>query len=1296
MRSTWWTRAVRATLAAAFLATTAGAGVAAAKPNPSRPGKRSGTNLFALTFGVMNVNNFFCGINNIGELCVDPHNSPVVGGGFWPKGTPDQYIFNSGLQLAGQVDPASFPFSWAGDTTGAFFMDPRGDQTMGDPITLVYSSLDPSDAASWPNGAKVRDTSIYNGVLIGRDNISQEDLWVRTWEGNPAFLSGRTHPMGILVEERGMAWNFPSGNEDIIYFVFTFYNVTASDPAVYNNPTVDPAIQSEIAAIGVDFQARNEARFGVNIPSGGYAITNMYAAFFSDQDVGDAGRNYGTAILPFNMMTAYKADFLEPNWTFPADIFGPPFVKSPGFIGMKFLKSPAGLTIWSNTLNSGTGYPDPVGVKQMFRYLSGGSSPAQGDFPCTFQGQQKQKHFCFAAQNFADTRGFQSSGPFTLLPGHSQTIVEAYIQAAPTAVVTPFVGGDFKPGIPASGTEWFTSGGSLVRPIEKAMGYLGQQDVHDSLGNPTPDGIIQQDEVQSVPRSLLDKALVAQAIFDNKFLLPFAPAPPAFFLIPGDNQVTVVWQKSTSEADGDPFFQIASDNTSALYDPNFREFDVEGYRIYRGRSTSTLQLEAQFDYASTTMTDFTGAFAYTADLDGDGKSECAPELGLEDDCPVRFQTSQPFLVSSDHDLTGDVIQIPPGGRVMLGDSSVLIIKADTAVTGGASGYPALANTGVNFAYVDRGVRNSFNYFYAVTAFDVNSLKSGPTSLESARITRAVTPRASSAQVAAGQLSPLALIGTDNVPLNPNATPPTINATTGIFSGPAPPTDGIALVLAAFLPDVLDTGTLTLTIDSIQPGYQDIDGIGSSTALKYFLRVQTPGGTQNFVIPVGQDLGSGEVTVSVGFPALFAVQNKAVTFGGDSTFPIYGSTGPTVPGTWRITGWGRGQANTDPANSSRNGPRWWLVSPSGTANENAADPNSNVCTPSVGTCQTGVNGFTGISVLDGGLNAGRIIDPANDTVRIFHVQGYSTVQSVPQRDIETLLSSVARAADFTIHWGAGGVIDSVHDVTHHMQVPFKSLVRASWGLITAASFTTFGGPAPDGNNALLTWSDIYCVAPIRAMLTRCGGGPSAAMQSTATLTPIAMTPSLYANTSGLSATGNGFIFYLNGHFFLMQMAALPPAGTVWGARFYSGAVTYTAADGYGFVAATRPPAVPGLRIQAIFTGTTVDPTKTTDAALARVHTVPDPYYVTTALEATANTKILKFVNLPARCIVRIYSVSGVLVQVLTHNDAGGGSDLTWNLRNRNNQFVASGVYFYHVETPDGKSTVKRFTVVNFAP
>ena len=159
MRSTWFTRAVRAAVATAMLVALVDVTPAAAKPAPGRPAKRSGLNLFALTFGVMNVNRVFCGINNLGEICVDPTNSPVVGGGFWPKGSPDQYVFNSGLQLAGTI-PANAGFAWAGDTVGAYFMDPRGTQSMGDPITLVFNSLDLGDAAAWPNGAVVRDASL--------------------------------------------------------------------------------------------------------------------------------------------------------------------------------------------------------------------------------------------------------------------------------------------------------------------------------------------------------------------------------------------------------------------------------------------------------------------------------------------------------------------------------------------------------------------------------------------------------------------------------------------------------------------------------------------------------------------------------------------------------------------------------------------------------------------------------------------------------------------------------------------------------------------------------------------------------------------------------------------------------------------------------------------------------------------------------------------------------------------------------------------------------------------------------
>ena len=69
--------------------------------------------------------------------------------------------------------------------------------------------------------------SIYSPLLQGRVNASQGDVWFMSWDGDPALNSGRPHPLGVVVETRGMGWNFPAGNEDIVYFVYTFYNVTS-------------------------------------------------------------------------------------------------------------------------------------------------------------------------------------------------------------------------------------------------------------------------------------------------------------------------------------------------------------------------------------------------------------------------------------------------------------------------------------------------------------------------------------------------------------------------------------------------------------------------------------------------------------------------------------------------------------------------------------------------------------------------------------------------------------------------------------------------------------------------------------------------------------------------------------------------------------------------------------------------------------------------------------------------------------------------------------------------------------
>src|SRR6185503_14677765 len=161
MHSTVWNRLVRMG-ALVSLAAFALASVATAAPAP-RPGRRA-LNLFASSGLLLEANRLQCGLDNTGQVCVAFSGSPVGGGGFWPKGTPDQYIFNSGLQLAGVVDPAA-GFGWAGDTAGAFFFDPRGDQAAGDALGQIYNSLDPADLLAWPNGAVIRDTNIYHPAL---------------------------------------------------------------------------------------------------------------------------------------------------------------------------------------------------------------------------------------------------------------------------------------------------------------------------------------------------------------------------------------------------------------------------------------------------------------------------------------------------------------------------------------------------------------------------------------------------------------------------------------------------------------------------------------------------------------------------------------------------------------------------------------------------------------------------------------------------------------------------------------------------------------------------------------------------------------------------------------------------------------------------------------------------------------------------------------------------------------------------------------------------------------------------
>jgi hypothetical protein len=92
--------------------------------------------------------------------------------------------------------------------------------------------------------------------------------------------------------------------------------------------------------------------------------------------------------------------------------------------------------------------------------------------------------------------------------------------------------------------------------------------------------------------------------------------------------------------------------------------------------------------------------------------------------------------------------------------------------------------------------------------------------------------------------------------------------------------------------------------------------------------------------------------------------------------------------------------------------------------------------------------------------------------------------------------------------------------------------------------------------------------------------------------------------------------------------------VWTLRSYAGYVN-GASGSFSFTPQTRNFAALGADLKMSFNATnSLVAAKKND--LTRVHTVPDPYYVTNQFEQTTDSKIIKFVNLPADAIVRIYS------------------------------------------------------------
>ena len=97
------------------------------------------------------------------------------------------------------------------------------------------------------------------------------------------------------------------------------------------------------------------------------------------------------------------------------------------------------------------------------------------------------------------------------------------------------------------------------------------------------------------------------------------------------------------------------------------------------------------------------------------------------------------------------------------------------------------------------------------------------------------------------------------------------------------------------------------------------------------------------------------------------------------------------------------------------------------------------------------------------------------------------------------------------------------------------------------------------------------------------------------------------------------------------------------------------------------------------------------ALAKINVVPNPYYGHSAYEKTRIDNLIKIINLPVKCKIRIYTLAGTLIRTIEKDN--DQTYTTWDLKNDKNVQIASGLYIMHIDAPGiGERILKWFGVM----
>ena len=408
--------------------------------------------------------------------------------------------------------------SITGDTLVTIGYGPHGSETEYVPGLAGMSTSDPDAIIFMYPANWPPPAGTY--PMASQTPISHQDSWCAYNDlDETAHVPGDTRPIGLEVYQSIYAWNL-STTQDIIFIKYEIKNVTA----VLNQP---------------------------------HTLTDCYFGVATDNDIGVANNDIISGIVERWYVIDGESLFVDNlgyQWQEETEAGWEEF---PGVMGFDYLQSPYDLepgadkdsddipdeherdsawyadnlpeSEWDVDLDGTPDWRDPSEIPQM-------GMTAFKRFTLSVEPNlDPERYLTLAGINYLtlvyepfdtvppqpdDQRFLQCSGPFDLEPDSTAVVLVAVIFA-----------------------QWYDD-------------YL------------RPD------------TALVEIDNTAQFIYDKNWLLPGPPPPPSVTLIPGDKEIKLVWN-NLAEVSPDPYYDIVSIPGTPLYDPFYRQYDFEGYGIWR-------------------------------------------------------------------------------------------------------------------------------------------------------------------------------------------------------------------------------------------------------------------------------------------------------------------------------------------------------------------------------------------------------------------------------------------------------------------------------------------------------------------------------------------------------------------------------------------------------------------------------------------------------------------------------------------------------------------------------------------